>query len=83
MTNPGGIQEEACILGVPCVTLRKSTERPQTVEIGANVLAGREPEKKLERFLKMEGKKNGWEQPSGDGKAGEKVVKIVINEILD
>jgi len=53
------------------------------VEIGANVLACREPEKILECYLKVEGKKNSWEQPSGDGKAGEKVVKIVINEIPD
>jgi UDP-N-acetylglucosamine 2-epimerase (non-hydrolysing) len=32
--------EETCILGVPCVTLRENTERPETVEVGANILAG-------------------------------------------
>jgi len=80
MTDSGGIQEEACILGVPCVTLRKSTERPQTVEIGANVLAGRNPERILGCFLKIEGNESKWEQPYGDGKAGKRIVDIITEE---
>ena len=40
LTDSGGIQEESCILKVPCVTLRDNTERPETVEVGANCVAG-------------------------------------------
>jgi len=38
------VQEESCILKVPCVTLRDNTERPETAEVGANVLAGADPD---------------------------------------
>ena len=41
-TDSGGIQKEACILNVPCITLRENTERPNTVEVGANRIVGDE-----------------------------------------
>ncbi len=44
LTDSGTVQEEACLLGVPAVTLRDTTERPETVECGSNVLAGVEPD---------------------------------------
>ncbi len=40
LTDSGGVQEETCILGVPCVTHRENIERPETIEVGSNVLAG-------------------------------------------
>ncbi len=40
LTESGGVQEETCILGVPCVTLRENTGRPETIDVGSNVLAG-------------------------------------------
>ena len=45
LTDSGGIQEETTVLGVPCITLRENTERPITVEMGTNVIAGTDPAK--------------------------------------
>jgi UDP-N-acetylglucosamine 2-epimerase (non-hydrolysing) len=44
MTDSGGLQEESTVLGIPCLTLRKNTERPITIEEGTNVLVGTDPE---------------------------------------
>jgi len=77
LTDSGGVQEEACILNVPCVTLRDNSERPETIEVSANVLAGASPHKILECVELMLSRKNNWINPFGDGKAGEKIVKIV------
>jgi len=43
LTDSGGIQEETTVLGIPCVTLRENTERPITVEMGTNRIAGTNP----------------------------------------
>ena len=40
VTDSGGIQEETTCVGVPCVTVRENTERPVTIEVGTNVMAG-------------------------------------------
>jgi UDP-N-acetylglucosamine 2-epimerase (non-hydrolysing) len=45
LTDSGGIQEETTVLGIPCVTLRETTERPITVEMGTNVVAGTDPQR--------------------------------------
>jgi UDP-N-acetylglucosamine 2-epimerase (non-hydrolysing) len=77
LTDSGGVQEEACILRVPCVTLRDNTERPETVDVGANILAGAASDKILDCVKVMLGRENNWINPFGDGKAGESIVKIV------
>jgi UDP-N-acetylglucosamine 2-epimerase (non-hydrolysing) len=77
LTDSGGVQEEACILGVPCVTLRDNTERPETLEVGANVLAGTNPDKIADCAKLMLDKVNSWENPFGDGKAGERIIEIL------
>ena len=79
LTDSGGVQEESCILGTPCVTLRENTERPETVEIGANVVAGWKAPDIREKAGKMLSKNGRWRQPFGNGRAGEKIVKIVLN----
>jgi UDP-N-acetylglucosamine 2-epimerase (non-hydrolysing) len=81
LTDSGGVQEETCILGVPCVTLRYNTERPETVEVGANVLAGADPNEILKKTELMLKRKNRWKNPFGDGKAGKKIVRILTKKI--
>ncbi|MBW7998206.1 MAG: UDP-N-acetylglucosamine 2-epimerase (non-hydrolyzing) [Candidatus Glassbacteria bacterium] len=78
VTDSGGVQEESCVLGVPCVTVRRSTERPETVEVGANVVTGPEPEAVLDGVRRMAGRRGGWTNPFGDGRAGERIVDIVL-----
>ena len=78
LTDSGGVQEEACILGVPCVTLRDNTERPETVAVGANVLAGAAPEKILSCAREMLARDRCWENPFGDGRAAVRIVDLVL-----
>ena len=77
LTDSGGVQEEACILSVPCVTLRDNTERPETLEVGSNVLAGASAQRIVECTQAMLAKKDKWSNPFGDGKAAERIVKII------
>ncbi|MGQ9628030.1 MAG: non-hydrolyzing UDP-N-acetylglucosamine 2-epimerase [Anaerolineae bacterium] len=77
LTDSGGVQEEACILGIPCVTLRDNTERPETLEVGSNVLAGASPDEIFRCTTTMLNKENRWNNPFGDGRAGERIVKIL------
>ena len=79
LTDSGGIQEEACILKVPCVTLRTSTERPETLAVGANKLAGGDPEKILSTAKVMLNKKRDWINLFGDGRAAVKIINILKN----
>ena len=80
LTDSGGVQEETCILRVPCVTLRYNTERPETLEIGSNILAGTEPEIIVEKTEFMLKRRRDWPNPFGDGKAGIRITKILIDE---
>ena len=66
---------------VPCVTLRYNTERPETLEVGSNVLAGVEPKSIVEKAELMLERRPDWPNPFGDGKAGKRIVKI-LDEIF-
>ena len=81
LTDSGGVQEETCILGVPCVTLRYNTERPETLEVGSNVLAGTEPDEIVKQVDFMLNKEYSWPNPFGDGKAGQRIVEILREKI--
>ncbi|MGZ5201216.1 MAG: non-hydrolyzing UDP-N-acetylglucosamine 2-epimerase [Telluria sp.] len=83
LTDSGGLQEETTALGVPCITIRENTERPVTVEEGSNVLAGTDPKAIIEearRVLRGEGKQ-GRRPHLWDGKAAERIVSILAEEI--
>jgi len=79
ITDSGGIQEETTCLGVPCLTLRKNTERPVTVTTGTNILVGQDIERlKHETLRILNGDvKVGKVPPLWDGKASERIADIV------
>ena len=62
---------------MPCVTLRENTERPETIDVGGNVLAGLDPQKILECSKIMLNKEKEWNNPFGDGEAGKKIIEII------
>lgn len=77
LTDSGGVQEETCILGVPCVTLRDNTERPETIDVGSNVLAGADSDRILSSVEKMLNEGGEWKNPFGDGHASQRILKLI------
>jgi UDP-N-acetylglucosamine 2-epimerase (non-hydrolysing) len=77
LTDSGGVQEETCILGVPCVTLRENTERPETLEVKSNILAGADGGMMLKGAKQMLKQAVGWKNPFGDGQASKLIVESI------
>jgi len=82
LTDSGGIQEETTVLGVPCVTLRKNTERPVTITHGTNVLAGTSKEAIIQYSLsKLENVEKPKQPELWDGHAGDRIIEILSAQL--
>lgn len=80
ITDSGGITEETTVMGVPCLTLRNNTERPETIETGTNELIGTEPDAvkpALDRLFEGAWKKGGIPE-KWDGKAATRIVETLL-----
>lgn len=79
MTDSGGIQEEACIIRTPCITLRDNTERQETVAVGANRIAGTKTEEILAAFKHIKNENYQvpkYENPYGDGETSRRIIEV-------
>jgi UDP-N-acetylglucosamine 2-epimerase (non-hydrolysing) len=82
LTDSGGIQEETTILGVPCITLRDSTERPVTIEHGTNALVGSNPRRIITEFERA-CRNDGKPKPAPhfwDGNAATRIIKVLVDD---
>jgi UDP-N-acetylglucosamine 2-epimerase (non-hydrolysing) len=83
ITDSGGITEETTVMGVPCMTLRENTERPETVDMGTNELIGTSPSKlklALDRLFSGQWKL-GSIPPLWDGRAAERIIAALENQL--
>lgn len=83
LTDSGGIQEETTILKVPCVTLRHSTERPITAEVGSNRIVGTDPDTIVAAWADI--RDGRWPKPEippmWDGHAAERIAKVLLDQL--
>lgn len=80
ITDSGGITEEATVYGIPCLSVRDNTERPETCEIGTNELVGSYPKNIKDSLVKLFGGK--WKKGSTphlwDGNAASRIVEQIL-----
>ena len=79
LTDSGGVQEETTYLGVPCFTLRTTTERPVTIRMGTNVLLGLDPGRvaDIPDLLRGRDDRDGVRPPLWDGRAAERIADVL------
>jgi len=83
ITDSGGVTEETTVMGIPCITLRDTTERPETVTMGTNELIGTDSsalKPALDRLFSGKWKK-GTIPPLWDGHTGERIARV-LDELL-
>lgn len=82
LTDSGGIQEETTFLGIPCATLRKNTERPETIKMGTNILIG-DDMLLLQKSIST-AQNDAWKKGKipeyWDGKASQRIINILLDE---
>lgn len=83
LSDSGTVQEECAIFGVPVITIRDTTERPETVEAGSNIVASTNPDRILEavRYLHAAGTRGAWTPPSEylESNVADKVIRILLS----
>ena len=77
VTDSGTVQEDSCIFRVPCVTIRISTERAETVEVGSNIVAGLNKNHIIQAVNTMVNRKTNWRNPYGKPDSAKKTIKIL------
>ncbi|MCM3785867.1 UDP-N-acetylglucosamine 2-epimerase (non-hydrolyzing) [Neobacillus mesonae] len=80
LTDSGTVQEECCIMGIPTVTMRRTTERPETVDCGSNIVSGVDADRIAESVTLMMELESKWECPKGylAHDVSDKVVKFLL-----
>jgi UDP-N-acetylglucosamine 2-epimerase (non-hydrolysing) len=85
LTDSGGVQEEATVLGIPCLTLRENTERPVTVTCGTNTVVGTDSARIVDEARKVlagHGKR-GSVPPLWDGRAASRIARVIEDWLAD
>ncbi|NLB79123.1 MAG: UDP-N-acetylglucosamine 2-epimerase (non-hydrolyzing) [Clostridiaceae bacterium] len=81
LTDSGTVQEECCVFNIPTVTVRDTTERPETVECGSNIVSGINTERIVECTKRMMKSNCQWEYPTGyiDKNVSDKVINFILS----
>lgn len=77
LTDSDEVQEEACVLGIPCATMRNDTERSETTDVGANRLTRCDPDRIFHSVTEMLEADREWENPYGSGDAAERILRTL------